>query len=290
MDQRVIDLYDDYTHSRLDRRQFLDRLATLTGSVAAGMALVKQIEANPAAAAMIPADDSRLDAGRVTYPGSTGEVRAYRAAPKGASGPLGSVMVIHENRGLNAHIEDVARRAAAAGFVALAPDLLSSMGGTPEDADRARDMIGQLPADRALADAAAGVTWLARQQGANGRVGTVGFCWGGGMSGQLAAANPDGLACAVVFYGRTVEPAKVPGIEVPLLLHYAGKDERINAGIPEFRQALDAAGARYTLHMYEGAQHAFHNDTSAERYSAEAAQAAWDRTVAFFREHLAGEA
>jgi carboxymethylenebutenolidase len=158
MDQRIIDLYDDYTHSRLDRRQFLDRLTALTGSLAASLALARQIEANPAAAAMIPADDPRLDAGRVTYPGGTGEVRACRAAPKGASGPLGSVLVIHENRGLNAHIEDVARRAAAAGFVALAPDLLSSMGGTPEDADRAREMIGQLPADRALADAAAGVT------------------------------------------------------------------------------------------------------------------------------------
>jgi carboxymethylenebutenolidase len=151
-------------------------------------------------------------------------------------------------------------------------------------------MIGQLPPERALADAAAGVTWLSQQPGSNGRVGTVGFCWGGAMSGQVATTNPAGLACAVVYYGRPPAATDVGTIQVPLLLHYAGLDERINAAVPAFRDALDAAGARYTIHMYEGAQHAFNNDTSAERYSPEAAKTAWDRTLAFFREHLAATA
>ena len=288
MDQRIIDLYDDYTHSRVDRRVFLDRLAALTGSVAAGMALVRTIAADPAAAAMVPADDARIETGYVTYPGgSGGEIRAYRAAPREATGDLPSVMVLHENRGLNAHIEDVARRAALEGFIALAPDLLSPLGGTPEDEDRAREMIGQLDQEETLANIGAGVTWLAGQPGANGKVGVVGFCWGGGMSGQTAVANPQGLAGAVVFYGRTVEPAQAERIEVPLLLHYAGLDERINAGIPAFREALDRAEVQYELHMYEGANHAFHNDTSEARYAPEAARQAWERTVAFFRRTLA---
>jgi carboxymethylenebutenolidase len=288
MDQRIIDLYDDYTHSRIDRRLFLDRLAALAGGTAAAAALLPLLRADRAAAAIVPADDARLETGYVTYPAPGGEIRAYRAAPKDAAGPLPGIVVIHENRGLNPHIEDVTRRAALEGFVALAPDALSPLGGTPEDEDRARDMIGQLDAAQTVANLAAGVTWLSRQPDGNGKVGVVGFCWGGGMSGAVAAENPAGLAAAVVFYGRTVPAEKVPGIQVPLLLHYAGLDQNINAGIPAFREALDQNEVTYTLHMYEGANHAFHNDTSDARYDKAAAELAWGRTIAFFKETLAG--
>jgi carboxymethylenebutenolidase len=200
-------------------------------------------------------------------------------------GKLGSVVVIHENRGLNAHIEDVARRVAVAGYLALAPDFLSPAGGTPANEDQARDMIGKLDAAATVANAVASVAHLRGHADGNGKVGAVGFCWGGGQVGQLAVNDPT-LDAAVVYYGRTPDPAAVAKIKAPLLLHYAGLDERINGGVPAFQEALDKAGATYTLHMYEGAQHAFNNDTSAERYNAEAAKLAWDRTLAFFGEKL----
>ena len=288
MDQKIIDLYDAYTHSRIDRRTFMDRLAGLAGGTAAAAALLPLLKADKAAAAIVPADDERLETDYVAYPAPSGEVRAFRAKPRDAAGPLPGVLVIHENRGLNPHIEDVARRAALAGFVALAPDALSPMGGTPEDEDRAREMIGQLNAQETVANLAAGVTWLSQQPDSNGRVGVVGFCWGGGMSGAVAAENPEGLAAAVVFYGRTVPEERVSSIEVPLLLHYAGLDQNINANVPAFQEALDAAEVDYTLHMYEGANHAVHNDTSEARYDQQAAELAWSRTIAFFEERLQG--
>ncbi|MFO1036481.1 MAG: dienelactone hydrolase family protein [Geminicoccaceae bacterium] len=286
MDQRLIALYDDYTHARIDRRIFLDGLTKIAGTTAAGLALVQTIAADPAAAALVPADDPDLDTSEVTYGYEDKQIRAYRAAPKDASGPLPGIVVIHENRGLNAHIEDVARRAAKAGFVALAPDVLSLSGGTPKDEDQAREMIGKLDAKQAVGALATAVTWLSEQPGVNGKVGVVGFCWGGGMAGQVAAADPKGLGGAVVFYGRTVEPEKVPSIKVPLLLNYAGLDERINAGIPEFQAALDKAGVRYDLFVYEKVNHAFHNDTSEARYDKAAAELAWNRTIDFFKESL----
>lgn len=287
MDRRIIALYDEYTHAPLDRREFLDRLARITGGTAAAMAMLPLLEANYAQAAVIAPDDTRLVTERVTFSGASGEVQGYLAMPADHSGELPGVIVIHENRGLNPHIQDVARRAALAGFVALAPDFLSPAGGTPEDEDAARTLIGELNADTTLANARAAIAYLRGRDDTTDGIGVVGFCWGGGLVGQIAVAEPD-LQAGVVFYGRTPDPADVPNIKAPLLLHYAGLDERINAQVPAFREALDAAGVDYTLHMYEGVDHAFHNDTSAARYSAEAADLAWTRTIDFFQRTLKG--
>lgn len=286
MDQAIIDLYDEYTHAPLKRRVFLARLARIAGGTAAAAAVLARLEPNYAQAAVIAPDDDRLATERLEYPGSTGAVRAYLARPADASGPLPSVIVIHENRGLNQHIEDVARRAALAGFLALAPDLLSPLGGTPENPDQAREMIGQLDSAQAVQDATAAIDALKARPDSNGRVGAVGFCWGGGTVGQLAVAAGDRLNAAAVFYGRAPDAAEVSRIRAPLLLHYAGLDARINAGVPAFQEALDAAGADYRLHMYEGVNHAFHNDSSAERYDPAAAALAWERTIEFFNRHL----
>jgi carboxymethylenebutenolidase len=197
------------------------------------------------------------------------------------------VVVVHENRGLNPHIEDVARRMALEGFVALAPDFLSPQGGTPEDEDQAREMIGQLDPAQTLQNAVAAVDFLESHEAVTGQVGVVGFCWGGALANQLAVNVPD-LGAAVPFYGRQPTGEEAARIEAPLLLHYAGIDERVNAGIADYEQALKAAGVDYTIHMYEGANHAFHNDTNAARYNQEAAELAWSRTIEFLKQQLAG--
>jgi carboxymethylenebutenolidase len=286
MDQRIIDLYDEYTHAPLDRRVFLERLTKLTGSTAAALALVPLLEANQARAAAVPANDARLETARITYPGATGDVKAYLARPKGAA-KLPAVIVIHENRGLNAHIEDVARRAALEGFIAVAPDLLSPLGGTPASEDDARQMIGRLDAGKTVQNLVSLVTFLEKHPQGSGKVGAMGFCWGGGMVGELAVNAPN-LDAGVVYYGRQPSAADVPKIQAPLLLHYAGMDARINAGIPAFEEALKKANKKYTLHMYEGANHAFNNDTSEARYHKPSADQAWARTIAFLKEHLKG--
>lgn len=286
MRQEIINLYDEFTHRGLDRRIFMQRLAELAGGTAAAAAVLPLLEANYAKAAVIAADDGRVKAERVAVPGPAGEIRGYLARPAEAGGDLPAVVVVHENRGLNAHIEDVARRAALAGFVALAPDFLSRSGGTPEDQDRAREMIGQLDQQGVIEDARAVITWLGSHDATNGKVGMVGFCWGGGVVGRVATQVPE-LDAGVVFYGRVPPAEAVPSIKAPLLLNYAGMDENVNGGVPGFREALDKAGVRYELHMYEGAQHAFHNDTSEARYNAEAAKLAWERTVAFLKANLA---
>lgn len=289
MDPRIIDLYDEYTHAPLDRRVFLARLAKLAGSTAAAATLLPLLEARQAHAAILAADDTRLDAARISFPGTSGEITGYLARPKsataGAATKLPAVIVIHENRGLNAHIEDVTRRVALEGFLALAPDLLSPAGGTPSDEDAARELIGKLDPTTTLGNLTAALAWLAKHPAGNGRVGAVGFCWGGGMVGQLAVHAAD-LAAGVVYYGRQPDSAEVPKIKAPLLLHYAGLDTRINEGVPAFEAALRAAGTRYTLHLYEGANHAFNNDTSEARYHRETAELAWGRTIAFLREQL----
>ena len=284
MDQRIIDLYDEYTHAPLPRRVFLARLARLTGSTAAALALVPLLEANQARAAIVSPEDPRLDTERLSYPGSTGAIKAYLARPKGAS-RLGAVIVIHENRGLNPHIEDVTRRIALEGFLALGPDLLSPAGGTPANEDTAREMIGKLDLKHAVQNLIAAVTFLERHAHGNGKAGAVGFCWGGGMVGDLAV-NAPALDAGVVYYGRQPGAAGVAKITAPLLLHYAGLDTRINQGIPAFEDALKKAGKKYTLHIYDGAQHAFNNDTAAARYAKPAAEQAWARTIAFFKEYL----
>lgn len=220
----------------------------------------------------------------ITYPGYTGPMAGHLAAPSGDE-PLAAIVVIHENRGLNAHIRDVANRVAAEGFLALAPDALSPVGGTPQDEDEARTRIGQLDPDDTMEDFAAAVQYLKTHPRSTGRVGCVGFCWGGAMANQLAVHSPD-MAAAVPYYGRPPESADVPKIKGALLLHYGALDERINAGIPEYEEALKGAGVEYALHIYEGAQHAFNNDTNPGRYHEEAARLAWGRTIAFFRAKL----
>ena len=284
MDQRIIDLYDEYTHAPLDRRVFLARLAQLTGSAAAALALVPLLEANQAHAALIPPEDARLETSHITYPGATGEIKAYMVRPKGAA-KLPAVIVIHENRGLNPHIEDVTRRVALEGFVALAPDLLSPMGGTPTNEDTARDMFGKLDSQQTVQNLVSAVTFLEQHANSNGKVGVIGFCWGGGMVGDLAVNAPT-LDAAVVYYGRQPKATDVEKIKAPLLLQYAGLDTRVNEGIPAFEEALKKANKPYTLYIYEGANHAFNNDTSEARYHKQAAEQAWSRTIAFLKEHL----
>jgi carboxymethylenebutenolidase len=283
--QDIIRLYDEYTHLTLDRRGFMDKLAKLTGSAAAAAAIVPLVAANAARASIVPPDDARIETQTITYPGASGDVEAYLVMPADRSGPLPAVIVIHENRGLNPHIMDVTRRIALEGFVALGVDFLSPAGGTPEDEDRAREMIGQLDSATTVANAVAAVAFLSEHEATNGNVGAVGFCWGGGMVNQLAVASPD-LAAGVVYYGSSPAPEEVAQIEARMLLHYASLDERINAGVPAFEEALQAADIDYTLHMYEGVNHAFNNDTSAARYDEEAANLAFERTIAFFRETL----
>jgi carboxymethylenebutenolidase len=286
MDQRIIDLYDEYTHAPLDRRVFLDRLARLAGGAAAAYALLPLLENDYALAQMVAPDDPRLATERVSYPGATGQVGGYLARPKDAS-KSPAVIVIHENRGLNAHIEDVARRAAAAGFLALAPDMLSPLGGTPAgDEDRAREMIGRLDARDAVSNLRAAVAWLERHSSSTGKVGAVGFCWGGGMVNALAAEEPE-LDAGVAFYGVAPDLAKVAQVKARMMLHYAEKDDRVNATAPGYEQALKDAGKTFVVHRYEGVQHAFHNDTGGARYDAAAAKLAWDRTVEFLRQALA---
>jgi len=283
--QDIIKLYDEYTHLTLDRRGFMDKLAKLTGSAAAAAAIVPLVAANAAKASIVAPDDSRIETQMITYPGESGDVSAYLAMPADRSGLLPAAIVIHENRGLNPHIMDVTRRIALEGFVALGVDFLSPSGGTPEDEDRARDMIGALDRETTIANAVAAVAFLSDHEATNGNVGAVGFCWGGGMVNQLAIASPD-LAAGVVYYGSSPASEQVSQIEARMLLHYAALDERINAGVPAFEAALQAAGVDYTLHMYEGVNHAFNNDTSAARYDEAAANLAFERTIAFFRESL----
>ena len=284
MDQKIIELYDEYTHAPLERRVFLARLARLTGSAAAALAVVPFLESNYARAAMVPADDPRLDTGRVTYPGATGEIKAYMVRPKGAA-KLPAVVVIHENRGLNPHIEDVTRRVALEGFLALAPDLLSPLGGTPPNEDTARDMIYKLDRKEMVQNVVSAVAFLKKHANGDGKVGAVGFCWGGGPVGELAVNAPD-LDAAVVYYGQQPNASEVEKIRAPLLLHYAGLDARINAGIPAFVDALKKTNKKFIMHMYEGANHAFNNDTSEARYHKQAAEQAWSRTIAFVKDNL----
>ncbi|MCT8990854.1 dienelactone hydrolase family protein [Chelativorans sp. SCAU2101] len=284
--QAMIDAYDEYTHLTLDRRAFMDKLTKLAGSSAAAAAIAPMLAANSARAAMVPEDDARLSAEDITYPGNESEMRGYFVRPAEMQGSLPAVIVIHENRGLNPHIRDVARRMALEGFVALAPDFLSPLGGTPEDEDEARSMFGELDRGQTIANGVATIAYLKGLEGTNGKVGAIGFCWGGGMVNSLAVNAPE-LDAAVAYYGAQPDPEEVEQIEAPLLLHYAGLDERINAGIHAFREALEAAGKEYTIHMYEGVNHAFNNDTSEARYNKEAADLAWRRTVDFLKEKLA---
>ena len=286
MDQKIINLYDMYTHQPLERSVFLERLAAMTGSLATALGLVPLLEANRSAASIVADGDARIETGRVSYPGTAGEVKGYVARPKGGS-QFPAVIVIHENRGLNQHVEDVTRRLALEGFLALSPDLLSPLGGTPENEDTARDMIGKLDPKQTVQDLLSAVAFLKSHSNGNGKVGAVGFCWGGGAVNQLAVNSPD-LDAAVAYYGPQPKAEGVPNIKAPLLLHYAGLDARVNEGIPAFEAALKGAHKTYTLHLYEGANHAFNNDTTEARYHKEAAELSWSRTIAFLKQNLNG--
>jgi len=284
MDKKVVQLYYEYKHGLLDRREFLKRLSIFAGGMMAANSLLILLESNSARADLVPKDDPRLYTEDIKYPGATGDVRAKLARPKG-SAKVPGVVVIHENRGLNAHIADITRRMALEGFLALAPDALSPVGGTPEDEKNAIALIGQLDQPSTIKNYVAAVQYLKTHTISTGKVGVVGFCWGGAMANQLAVNSPD-VSAAVPYYGRQPAPEDVPRIKASLLIHYAGLDEGINKGIPEYEAALKKSSVDYKLYMYEGAQHAFNNDTNPARYNKDAAELAWKRTIAFLREKL----
>ncbi len=286
VDQDAIALFDEFTHGTMSRRSFMERLAGLAGGAAAAAALVPFLQNNYAEAAVVAEDDDRLAAETATFEVGGTAVSGYLARPKDG-GKHPAVLVIHENRGLNPHIKDVARRMALEGFLTFAPDALSPVGGTPEDPDRARDMIYDLDADENLARFAAAVSFLAKHPASTGKIGAVGFCWGGGMVNQLAAAGTV-LAAGVPYYGRQLPAEDVPKITAPLCLQYAGLDERINEGIDAYVSALEANGKPFEIHVYEGVNHAFNNDTNEARYDKAAADLAWGRTVAFLKKFLEG--
>jgi carboxymethylenebutenolidase len=268
----------------LDRRGFLKSLSIIVGGTAAAGSLLFPPKRRCAMAAIVSKDDPRVHTEDVEFQGATGKVSAKLSRPKGGA-KLPGVLVISENRGLNAHIEDVARRMALEGFLALAPDPLSPVGGTPPDQDKAIALIGQLDQQSTIKNFVAAVQYLKTNSASNGKVGVVGFCWGGGMANQLAVNSPD-VAAAVPYYGKQPAAQDVPKIKASLLLHYAGQDEGINSGIPAYVDALEKAHVDYRLYLYEGAQHAFNNDTNTPRYNKEAADLAWARTIAFLKERL----
>jgi carboxymethylenebutenolidase len=285
-DQGLLDLFDSYVHGGIDRREFLDRAKAFAIGGISAAALLESLSPNYALAQQVAPDDERLETEYIEYesPQGYGTVKALLARPAEASGKLPGVVVIHENRGLNPYIEDVARRTALAGYLALAPDGLTSLGGYPGTDDEGRAMQRTLDRDKLLEDFIAAVKFLQAHPDCTGRVGCVGFCYGGSVANMLAVRVPD-LAAAVPFYGGQPEDEDVPKIKAPLLLHYASLDERVNAGWPAYEAALKANGINYTAHMYEGVNHGFHNDTT-PRYDEAAAKLARQRTLDFFNEHL----
>src|SRR5437588_2540567 len=284
IDQRVFDLYDEYCHGRIDRRQFLARAALITGGLAMAQALMPRY----ALAQTISFTDPRIKAHYVNYPspgGTSGQMRGYLVVPSG-QGPFPSVLVVHENRGLNPYIEDVARRFAVEGFLALAPDGLFPVGGYPGNDDDGRTLQAGLDQGKLRTDMLNSARFLKAHALSAGKLGITGFCWGGSTTNFLAVTLGADLKAAVPFYGAAAETAAVSAIKAPLLIQYAENDERINALWPAFEAALKASGAQYEMHMYPGTQHGFHNN-STPRYQEAAAKLAWERTIAFFKKHLA---
>jgi len=281
MDQKYINLFDRFTHGGMNRRDFMEKLTLLAGSTTAATALLPLLENNYARADILPEGDPRLVSQTLEFSGGAG----YFVKPS-AEGKYPGVVVIHENRGLNPHITDVARRMAVEGFAVLAVDYLHGLGGTPEDADKARDMIGTLKPEDINATSSAALAAVKANAASNGKSGAVGFCWGGGAVNALAVSDP-GLNAGVAYYGMQPAAADVPKITAPLLLQYGGLDERINAGIPAFEAALKANNKIYEIYVYEGANHAFNNDTNAARYNKDVAELAWSRTVEFLKKYVA---
>lgn len=285
MDQKIIDLFDEYTHKPLKREVFLAKLSKLAGGTAAALAILPLLEGNYAMANQVSVQDADLLMEEISYPSKNCTMKGYLVQPKLAKGKLGAVLVIHENRGLTPHIKDVTRRIAKAGYIALGIDALSPFGGTPNNEDEGRALFAKLDVVQNLENIKSGLDYLRGLKNSNKKMGVVGFCWGGGMVNSMAVMDPE-LNAAVAYYGRQAEVADVPKIKAKLMLHYAGMDERINAGIPAFEEALKSNKKDYQLFVYEGAQHAFNNDSSPARYNAEVAKLAWTRTMGLFDQTL----
>ncbi len=281
MDQKFINLFDIYTHGGMKRREFLEKLKVLAGTAVVAPILA-QLENSYAYADTVAPDDPRLITKEIEI---LPDIKGLLAMPKSAKGPLGGVMVIHENRGLNPHIKDIVRRVALEGFVAFGTDYLSMQGGTPADEDKARDMIGALKPEDINATSLDVRDALSSYKGVNGKVGALGFCWGGGFVNALAVADPK-LNAGVAYYGMQPNAADTAKIHAPLMLHYAGLDTRTNAGIPVFEAALKANNKTYEIYVYDGANHAFNNDTNAARYDKASADLAWGRSMAFLKKYL----
>ncbi|TDP64286.1 dienelactone hydrolase family protein [Roseateles toxinivorans] len=283
----VLRLFDRYVHGDLSRRGFIDQAARAAGGTAAAAGLLAALSPQFAQAQRVVPTDPRIATRTLSFdsPMGNGQVKGYLAKPARATGKLPVVIVVHENRGLNPHIEDITRRLALDGFLAYAPDALAPLGGYPGDEDKARELFGKLDGAKTRADFVAATRAMLGFAEGNGKVGTVGFCFGGGMANYLATQVPE-LAAAVPFYGGQPAAAEVPRIKAPLLIHYAGVDERINAGWPAYEEALKAAGVKYEAHIYAGTQHGFNNDTT-PRFDAAAADLAWKRTVGFLKANLA---
>ena len=286
--QEVLDLFDGYVHGAMNRRAFLDRAARYAIGGFTAAAMLESLSPNFAWAQQVAKDDARIKAEYLTYasPQGSGTMRGYFARPARAAGKLSGVLVIHENRGLNPYIEDVARRLAVEGYVGLAPDALTPLGGYPGDEDKARDLFAKLDRRKQTEDMAAGADFLKSHPECTGKIGAVGFCQGGTIVNMLAVRMPD-LAAGVPFYGTQPSATDAAKIKAPLLIHYAEHDDRVNAGWKPFERTLKANGTKYEMHVYPGTQHGFHNDTT-PRYDEAAAKLAWSRTLAFFKDHLKG--
>lgn len=286
-DQDLLNLYDDYAHGRVDRRGFLERASRFAVGGLTAVGLLEMLSPNYALAEQVAKDDPRIEAAYAEYdsPQGAGKMRGLLVKPAKAAGKLPGVVVIHENRGLNPYVEDVARRVAVAGYVAFAPDALFPLGGYPGSDDEGRALQAKRDPAQMTEDFVAAAKWLAANDACNGKVGVVGFCFGGGMANTLAVRLPDVIRAAVPFYGRQPAAADVPKINAALLIHNAEHDQKVNEGWPAYEAALKQAGVRYTAHLYAGANHGFHNDTT-PRYDEAAAKLAWERTIAFFDETL----
>ncbi|WP_413876193.1 YghX family hydrolase [Albidovulum sp.] len=286
-DPRILEIFDGYVHGKMSKREFIERAGKFAAAGVTGAAILAQLQPDYALAQQVPPDDPAIEAETAEYDSAegNGRIRGLMARPAGAAGKLPAVLVVHENRGLNPYIEDVVRRLAKAGYLAFGPDGLSPLGGYPGNDDQGREMQASLDPARLMADFFAAHEYLRGHEGSAGKVGAVGFCYGGGVCNALAVAYPD-LAASVPFYGRQPAAEDVPKIEAPLQLHYAALDERVNAGWPDYEAALKAAGKSYEAYVYEGVNHGFHNDTT-PRYDAAAAELAWSRTLDFFARHLA---
>lgn len=285
--QEMINLYDDYTHISLDRRAYMTKLTALVGTTAAAVTVTDMIAGNKAHAQIVKFDDPRIKGQMIKYPADGREMAGYLAMPANATGKLPTVIVIHENRGLTSHIQDVTRRMALEGFMAFGPDFLHPYGGAPSDEDAGRALHAKMDRPKAIADGVATIKFLAAHASSNGNVGVTGFCWGGGMSNALAVAAGDSLKAAAPYYGVQPAAADVPKIKARVMIHNAQNDDNINKGMAAYEAALKAAGTRYEQFVYEGTQHAFNNDGSMARFNKAAADLAWSRTVDMFKKELA---